>query len=347
MKVSIRKKKLQNGTTSLYLDIYHRGKRNYEFLNIYLDKNKEENKEKILLAEKIRAKREVELQNNQYGFIPEFNKRNSFIKYYEEKIKDKHKWSNYYSTLKALKQYVKTDISFYQINEEWLEKFKRFLLSQHTQNTASTYYQVFTRILKQAKREKVISENPAEFVKHIPLVTTERKYLIKEELEKLGKTDCQIKDVKKAFLFSCFTGLRFSDVKSLTWGDIKENQIRIRQQKTKEFIYIPLSSTAKSILLQNGNHNTEEEKIFNFPNKWFTNEILKRWFKIAEIKKNAHFHMARHSFATLNLTEGNDLYTVSKLLGHRHISTTEIYAKIIDKKKDEAISKLPTIEVNL
>lgn len=348
MKVTLRSKDLSNGSKSLYLDIYNLGKRRYEFLNLYLAKNKEENRETKSLAEKIRAKREVELANNQYGFLPDYKKKASFTDYFNKVLEKKKKWSIYHSTFKKLNDYSKGKVSFQEIDERWLEGFQEYLLSSGiSQNSAREYFSVLKRILKQAVKDKIISNNPADFVSHIKNKDIKRDYLNLDEIKALGKAECKYPEIKKAFLFACFTGLRFSDIKQLKWAFIKKEHIELRQQKTQDFIYIPLSQTAKSIIFSFDKKiiNLPDKFVFTLPNRWFTNHILKKWFTDTGINKNAHFHLSRHSFAVMNITQGAQLYTVSKLLGHKNLKTTEIYSKLIDEKKKEAVDNLPFIEV--
>jgi site-specific recombinase XerD len=139
--------------------------------------------------------------------------------------------------------------------------------------------------------------------------------------------------------------LRISDVINLEWKNIKDNQIQFIQKKTSNIQYLPLSKTAQSILEKRKEKDVqaEDKTIFNLPNKVVCWEQIKNWVKAAKIEKRVSFHTARHTFATLSLTYGTDLYTVSKLLGHKDISTTQIYAKIIDKKLEEAVNNLPTL----
>jgi site-specific recombinase XerD len=124
--------------------------------------------------------------------------------------------------------------------------------------------------------------------------------------------------------------------------------MEIRQQKTKSIENFPLAETAKNILYDKGKNvvHLPETEIFSLPNRGATNVNLKMWFKSAEISKNAHFHLSRHTFATLNISQGAHLYTVSKLLGHKRIATTEIYAKLVDDKKRETVNNLPIIEIS-
>lgn len=168
----------------------------------------------------------------------------------------------------------------------------------------------------------------------------------------MSYTECLNSEVKRAFLFACYTGLRFSDLKKLTWGKIQpengRHKLQYRQKKTGGFEYFPLSETANKLLKDDSNIiNFPNKQVFKLPVLRYYNYVLKQWAKKAGIGKHLSSHVARHTFATLALTNGVDLYTVSKLLGHRDIAATQIYAKIIDKKKEEAVDMLPPLQVNL
>lgn len=348
MRVTLRKKKLKDGRNSFYLDIYHQGKRNYEYLNIYLEKNDNEKKEKTTLANNIRAKREIELANNQHGFVPEFKKRTSLLKFVESVANSKTKARDYKAMYLHLKQYSNGEVYFSEVDEKWIEGFKEYLLKRNKINTSSTYFAKFKYCFKLARKEKLIFTDILANVKNIPNEDVQRNYLVENEIKILAKTECQIPEIKRAFLFSCFTGLRFSDIQRLTYGDIKNNTIQLRQLKTNDLINVPLSKTA-SELINNGKPNLyylPNNLVFNTPQNTWTNVILRRWFEDAHISKNAHFHLARHTFATLNITNGAELYTVSKLLGHKSIKNTEIYANLVDEKRKEAMDRLPEIQFN-
>ena len=176
----------------------------------------------------------------------------------------------------------------------------------------------------------------------------ERSYLELKDIQKLIATPSDRPEIARAFLFSCFTGLRQSDVKNLLWKNINDNTIQIEQQKTKSKLVIPLSQTALNILDTGNVLHFPESKIFKLNNdRTKINRALVRWFKKAEINKKAFYHLSRHTFATLNLTSGNEIYTVSKLLGHKSLKTTEIYAKIIDEKKKQAVDNLPILKISI
>ena len=134
---------------------------------------------------------------------------------------------------------------------------------------------------------------------------------------------------------------------ALQWHQIKGDTIEFRKKKTKNYEYLHLSAMARQILTDRPNPkilNMQNTTVFNVPCQSQLGKVLKQWCKDAGIDKRVSFHTARHTFATLALTQGVELYTVSKLLGHKTIQATQIYAKIIDEKKKAAMELLPMIE---
>lgn len=350
MQVQLRKKKLLDGTESLYLDIYKDGKRSYEFLRLYIKRGNPGNKETLILAEKHRSKRLIEINNNEYEQISGNKKRASFIKYFEKYEKTKPKWSNYSGALKHLKLFTSDDILFKQINKSWLNDLSEYLSKNSglSKNSAFLYFRKIKEVLYKASREGFIKADIIRQAKTPQKESVERGYLELKEIEKLVNTVSDKPEIKKAFLFSCFTGLRQCDVKNLQWKNIIDSKIQIEQQKTKSKLVIPLSQTALNILDTGNIIHLPENKVFKLNNdRTMINRALARWFKKAEINKKAYYHLSRHTFATLNLTSGNEIYTVSKLLGHKSLKTTEIYAKIIDEKKKQAVDNLPVLSISI
>ena len=172
---------------------------------------------------------------------------------------------------------------------------------------------------------------------------TQRKFLTIEEAKSLYKTDCSLPVLKQAALFSIFTGLRFSDIKKMTWGEIEFIAgngyfIHFRQEKTEDFEVMPIPEQAFALL---GERKEPTTKVFqDLSYSDWTNRILAKWLNNAGITKDVTFHSFRHTYATLQLSKGTSLFTVSKMLGHRDIKTTQIYAKIIDQTKREATNKI-------
>lgn len=223
------------------------------------------------------------------------------------------------------------------IDKEFCHDFiQRLRNSPLSGNTKHQYQTMFSAILSFSQREGDIPTNPmrelssSEKLKpHSP----SKAFLTKDEIEKMASTPAE-GAVKRAFLFSCFTGLRLSDIRALEWKNIQEGNIRLRMKKTGQEILIPLSIEARKCLPPK-----EGGKVF--PNLGAnTTAKVTRWASRSGILKKVTFHTARHSFATLLLTFGADIYTVSRLLGHSDLKTTQIYAHLVDSKKSEAVKLL-------
>lgn len=370
MKVTLRQRKKRN-TVSLYLDYYDKGQRKLEYLNLYLTpepekgkltkEQKEENRKNLELAEAIRSKRHLEIKNGIYGFQDQTRVKGSFIAYMEKMAasrKDsKGNWGNWDSVIKHLKAFAPDDVTFSQINKQWLERFKEYLKTathsqakkQLSQNTQHSYYNKVRAALREALREGIITRNPALDTEGVKPGDNQREFLTYDELRAAAKAECEMPILKIAFLFSTLTGLRYSDIEKLTWAEVQESvelghYIRFRQKKTKGTETLPISEDAFRLL---GPRGKESEKVFEglFYSAW-NNIKLQDWIRSAGITKPITFHCARHTYATLQLTLGTDLFTVSKLLGHKDVKTTQIYAKIIDEKKTAA-AKLIKLDVAL
>lgn len=210
--------------------------------------------------------------------------------------------------------------------------------------TQDNYYRCFASALNAAVRAEIIYSNPFDkiaSIEKIKVPESTREYLTIDEVKQLIATECKNENVKNAFLFSCFCGLRIGDIYAITWGQITQDgtqmRLQLNMQKTKDSLYLPISEQAQKYLPNRGTASAED-KIFHLPRKEGCNYHIARWAKAAGITKKVSFHVARHTFATMMLTLGADLYTTSKLLGHANILTTQIYAKIINKKKDEAVN---------
>ena len=172
-----------------------------------------------------------------------------------------------------------------------------------------------------------------------------RMYLTIDEVRRLAETECEYPQIKRAFLFSCLTGLRRSDILKMTWGEVQEQsgftRIIFRQKKTGGQEYLDITPQAAELMGERGKPN---EPVFtDIHSTSCTNGTIKRWVLRAGIKKEITFHCARHTFAVMMLDLGTDIYTVSKLLGHRELNTTQIYAKVLDKNKQAAVSNIPSI----
>lgn len=364
--VKLRERKMPTGRTSLYLDIYVNGQRNYEYLRLYLvpektREDKRKNNETRQLAEAVRAKRLVDVQNGRFGFVEKNKECVLFVDYFN-RLKETKKKSNikiWNACMGYINEYDPriTDKRLSDITDDWLVGFMRFLTKgtyRHcgkkiSYNTCVVYSSVLRSIINQALKEELITKNPLKNIKKPQLSPTKREYLTIEELKRLSETPYKYHspDVRRAFLFSCLTGLRWSDIVALSWEEVNVSkdgtvQIVFRQKKTGGLEYLNITKEAAQ-LLEIDNRNNNKLVFYRLPCSPNALIVLAKWCKDAGINKHITFHSARHTFATMLLTLDVDLYTVSKLLGHRDIQTTQIYAKIIDKKKINAVNRIPSI----
>jgi len=369
MKVTLREKKISGGRKSLYLDFYPpiiqadtgRPTRR-EFLGLYIferpktDSEKQQNKETRNLAEAIRAKRQIEIQSGTYGFHHQANKRKDFLAYFKElaeKRKDsKSHYENWLSAYAYLEHFTKGHCTFGDIDEKFCIDFKEFLLSspslkrnkkQLARNTAVSYFDKLRAALKQAFVDRLIAENPAKRVSGIKPAETHREFLTLEELQALANTECELPELKRMALFSALTGLRWGDIEKLVWSEVQSSDvngcfIRFTQKKTKGTETLPISEQAYQLLGERGEPGETVFKGLKY-SAWL-NLKLAQWVMKAGIKKHVTFHSFRHTFATLQLTMGTDIYTISKMLGHRELKTTQVYAQIVDEKKIAAANKI-------
>ncbi len=356
MKIKLRKKSLKDGQESFYLDIYHEGKRSYEFLNLYTQPGtkpniRAANKELERRAEIIAARRFLELQNNGPDIPTNLEGKKDFLSYVEQIVRERYNSGvNYFawrSTFKHLRDFGADKVPLEQVNDRWLESFKAFLLTRVAQNSAHTYFNKVIRAVHTAFRERLIVDNPAHRVKSPKQIDTQREFLQEEELHKMAATECRRPILKRAFLFSALTGLRWSDIHKLTWSEVRHSEangysIQFSQAKTKASEYLPIHEQAIALLGEPGEPTDRVFKGLKYSMEM--NIVLSQWVLKAGIAKHITFHCARHTYATLLLTKGAEIYTVSKLLGHRELRTTQVYAQVIDGKKREAVDFLPKLE---
>lgn len=369
MKVTLRQR-ASNKTDriTLYLEIYKgytkgpdnklKHHRDYEYLDYYLHANaktplqKQHNKEHLKSAEAVKAQRVLEIQNGNYGFANVHRLNANFIEYFkkltEDRLASKGNYGNWDSTLKHLEKYKGGMITFKEITPEYIEGFKDYLLRGAkmksgkglSTNAALSYFNKFRAALNQAYDDQIINDNPAKRVKGIKQAETHREYLTMDELKSLENEDCRYEMLKRAFLFSCFTGLRWSDVQKIAWSNVKSfdggYRLEFTQTKTKGVEYLDIHASALKYLGERS--KDPNERIFaGLKYSSYMNVALTQWMLKAGITKAITFHCARHSFATILLTKGVDIYTVSKMLGHRELKTTQIYTKVIDQKKRDAV----------
>lgn len=342
MKVSLKKRPGKRGT-SLFLAWWASGKWNYEFLKLRLIGDKTRDRETLRLAERLRGNREEELEGMVRGTAPTFKRKKSFIQFYEGLNRDGKNWR---TCLFHLKAFPAAQAAIGSIDEKWAEQFREFLLKRVSANTARVVFATLRAALSRAVKERIIQRNPAAMVETIKKTEVEIEYLTEAEVKALAATPCADPELKRAFLFCCYTGLRFSDVTALKWENYKDDKLKFRQKKTGGFEYMALPKDRPAERLLNANRSNMPF-IFKLHEETTVNRSLRKWAAAAGIKKHLHFHMSRHTAATQMLEKGIDLFTVSKILGHSTIATTQRYAKVTDAKKETAMASLPDIKIDL
>lgn len=374
--VKLREKRLANGNISLYLDIYRSGKRHKEYLKLYLidattPAAREQNRQTLATAQAIKAKRQIELQNGEYTFTQQFKEDTPFLEYYRRMCEERHQnkesqgnWGNWKSCLKYLEMYCDEKTTFRDVTPAFVKGFKEFLCNVEkdthkrtiraerdvfrplSQNSKVSYFNKLRACINKAFDERIIPVNPLRGIEGFKAAEVKRDYLTLEEIKKLAATPCKYPCLKRSFLFSCLTGLRKSDIEKLTWGEVHKQgeftRIIFKQKKTGGQEYLDITPQAEKYL---GEPGQADELVFaGFSYGSYTSLELRRWCMASGIEKDITFHCARHTFAVLMLDLGADIYTVSKLLGHRELATTQIYAKVLDRNKQKAVSLIPNIE---
>ncbi len=359
-KVFLRQRKLNSGKITLYLDYYPplrdpvtQDRVFRDYLGIYLVDNpkfaieKEANKEKLRQANAIRSERELAIILGQFDFLDKHKQKMDFLAYFRNKLESKdQKWIRVYD---HFKNYCHGKCLMSDITVPFCEGFREYLLkAKHlknesmdlSQNSAAGYWSTFRGCLKIAYHEKMLKENVNDFLESISGTSSRREYLTLEEVRQLANTPCDVPDLKNASLFSCLTGLRISDILALDWSNIVKAQdggwcIRIRTEKTDTEATLPLTDEAYKLC---GKRSTGP--VFKNLKRYNTHAPLKEWVEAAGITKHITFHCFRHTFATLQVNEGTDIYTVSHLLTHANVGTTQIYADIVDKSMRDAVERI-------
>lgn len=361
--IRLRRKRIQSGE-SLYLDSYFKGKRRYEFLRLYLipertKADKFKNEQTLRLANTIKSKRLVELFNNKYGFSnekPEVN----LIQYIRLVMENKERQgkigikSTFETLIYHLTKYRGTRILLSDLDDRYTQGFVLYLstaisrTSGKTLKTSSQHniYTSLKTIVHQAIKDDLLTTDPTKSIDPPRMILPHKEFLTEEELKRLIQTPCSKEIVKRSFLFCCFTGLRISDVRELTWKKVifEEQGVHInyRQKKTKIENYVPLSENAISVLPPKDD-KSDSDPVFTLPPETTIRKTLKEWMTNAKIDKHITFHSSRHTCATLLLNSGVDIYTVKEILGHTDIGTTMKYTKVIDKTKRIAVNKIPNL----
>jgi len=368
VKVTLRTRPKGEHQLSLYFDYYppifnQKGKlTRRESLGIYIFKDpktkeqKTHNKSVMEAAENLRSNRQIQLIRMGAGIEEQLNPKweSGFIHLFNQLIiQGKRKpYSNHYCTRNQLIKFAGDDIKCSEITPKFCNDFRTFLLtginnmgekvSNLSVNSAAAYLQVFRNVLFYAFKNDYLKEDVRIKMDGIKTTPTQRQRLTLEEVEKLENTYLKNENLKNACMFSIYTGLRFSDIKNLSWGNVVKEDgttfLRIKYQKTQEFDELPIQDSSVRFM---GERKSDSDKVF--PKIKYSYELnckIKEWVQEAGIKKKITFHCFRHSFATIALNNKIPIEIVSDLLGHRDIATTQIYAKIIGENKRNAVKSL-------
>ena len=368
---AMRFKPLKDGRRHIYLDIYKDGKRTYEYLKLYLLPESDAGAEKAnaktikeaeaILKKRIRElkkepeeskylKKEVEMPKDEMLLL-------DWIKEFEELqrrrgVKSLGATKRFYVSIQDFGRNPKLkdiDKSFCLAYIDFLRNYTKKDGTDYSVKSKFDMFECLNNAINTAIQQEILTANPINKIdrsERIRRKESQRDFLTIDEVKRLIATPCDNPTVKQAYLFACSCGLRIGDVLNLKWKDISEDKgtwrASILMLKSQRPLYIPLGEQARKWMAEQG-EDGPNEKVFKL-NRQTINENLQSWAEAAGItNKKVTFHTSRHTFATMLLTLGADIYTVSKLLGHTSVKTTQIYAKIIDQKKDDAVSLVDNI----
>lgn len=351
MAIKVRYRQLKQGYVTPYFEINHAGKRWYEPMTLLKHKGKPQsiaervdaNEKKDLLKRALRE-RELEIVMGEYDIKSKYNNKIDFFEYLDEYIKNypnKGDARAYTSMQKQLKLFVKKPKLYaFEIDEAFVRRFVKHLETNLNFETPLTYFKKFKKVLRLATKQKIFKNNPAEDVVTKKHKTREKEILSPVEIKNLKETHCFNRQVKNAFLFAFFTGLRFVDINRLTWRNIEGTTLKITQSKTGVAITIPIHNSALEFL---GERQSPDDFVFNLPSHTGCLKAIRKWVKDAEIQKHITFHCARHSLGSNLVANGVDISVAARLLGHTSLKHTMRYVRTSEALKQSAINTLPTL----
>lgn len=366
MSITIRTRDLTEGNKTIYLDFYEKGKRWREYLGLYLkpevnDEAKKENDNAMRRAIEIKAQRELgqEKEAERDLHAPIFSEwAETYLIKLQRTLKP-DSLRHHIILVDTIKEFLKIkgkkNFRVSQFDKSIYLKFMAYLKDEYrvkrgnnsypiSQTTLFNKQRMFNQLLNAIVKDGHLSANPYHSLENSEKAKqpkNDRVFLTKEEVEKMAAAPTHSPRTKQGFMFCCFTGLRLSDLQALKWKNIRPTsggglEIRLDQKKTEKQVAIPLGKKAQEWLPERGNA-TDDDKVFDLPERTTCRTRVKALAKRAGITKDVNFHTSRHTFATLALAAGTDLYTVSKLLGHRNIKTTQRYAEVLMATKGKAV----------
>lgn len=363
--VKIRTKALANGSQSVYLDTYMNGVRSYEFLKLYLRpertaEDRQHNRDVMELANTMKVRRMTELLTGRsVASVAELSRTllADYLERYKEECGRTHRGNSYLKMCQNMENHLRDfmgrRLSMLRMKDVDVALCRQFAAYLSTAETCTGqrlsrvsvyhYFSAFRNLMGEAVKDGLIAQNPVELLKKGELPKrpeVKKDFLDVDEVVMMAEVPCSREVVKQAFMFCCFTGLRYSDVSRLRWTDIRRQgdgwRLQIMMQKTQELIQCKLSEEAVAWMPAPPEADSSG-LVFQLPSLSSVERAVRKWAAEAGIKKHVTFHTSRHSYATMALMAGADLYTISKLLGHRDINTTTIYAAVVDAKRDAAV----------
>ena len=349
MGVKLKERILVNGVKRYYLVIWNNGIRSYEWLHTVEKKDDKIQKKK--LAESIRAQRALEIESEGTNYVPKHKKKIGISQYFENYINN-YKQKDIRTiegTLNKFQEYLKKPkLPISSLNQLHIEKYMYYLVHDAGLNgeTPYSYWRRFKKVLIHAEKEGYIKESVYKNIRWKSKdkkaeSTLTKQVLNEEEIAVLKETMCGNSEVKRAFLFACYTGLGYAEFKTLSWKNIVNEKLVIDRAKTNSEINIKLSNSALRLLGERS-----KGLIFDLKNKGkflsdtAINKNLRNWLKNAKIEKDITFYCGRHTFAVRLFMNKANLKTVSDALGHKTLAHTIKYLNYVNSIKDEATSNL-------
>jgi integrase/recombinase XerD len=358
MSVSLGKRPNRTGDkVNLFLDFYVNDVRQRESLDMFLftrpktPSERKHNEDIRNLAEAIRSKKSLtHYEAGGAEVTPAFKKNINFIAYFQNYLDNYTKKDSRMirACLLSFKTFLKeehnkTVITPKELTEQLCIDFREYLDNKLNGETPSDYFARFKKVIKQAIREKILTSNPASDIRTFkPKDSILKDVLTFEEMQLLAQTPCGNDNVKRAFLLSCYTGLRYCDIEVLSWKHIKNGVLTINQLKTEKPVSIKLNPVSEKLM---GAVGEPEDQVFKLPTHNSILKNLKNWTARAGIDKHITFHCGRHSFGTNLMMYDGNINTVASLLGHSSWKHTQKYVRAVESMREQAISKLPEISL--
>jgi integrase/recombinase XerD len=336
---------------SIFLDIHFNGWRKYEYprgLKVkqhpQTEIDKRDKKEKLAIAEEIKHKMYNDLIRGEYHLMEKHHTEKDFFEIAADYIAQHQGLKDirmFKSALAKLKMFHgKKSLPCFEMTENYMKKFAAFLKQNLNGATPNNYLKKLKQMIKEAIEDKFFREDPTKNITINMKMFRQKAVLTLDERKALWATPCNNDTVKRGFLFCCQTGLRFCDVIGLKWRHIDKDVLNLVQQKTKVPVTVALNGDAIELL---GMRQDPDQLIFPLPSHTGCLKWLRIWCKAAGITKRVTWHVARHTFATSLIENGVDVSIASKLLGHTTITHTQLYVRVSEDLKEQAINKLPKI----